>query len=160
MTRDQFAKAYQEGFTSTIKFLVSTGVPPDAAEEVAQAAWVRGWERRTQLRRPSKIVSWINRISLNMFRNWLRRQRPTDTLGDVPTPARPNAVVIDIRNGMRKCKPADQKLLRSYYLDGYTSNEMARLLGCSPEAVRVRVLRAKRHLRGELEALRAGPKAA
>jgi DNA-directed RNA polymerase specialized sigma24 family protein len=45
------------------------------AEEVAQAAWAKGWERLSQLRNESFVVIWVNTIALNVYRSGLRRKR-------------------------------------------------------------------------------------
>jgi RNA polymerase sigma factor (sigma-70 family) len=146
MTRNEFANAYRRGFTSTVRFLLSTGVPADRADEIAQAGWTRGWERREQLNEPSKIVSWINTISLNLFRKRLRRQHETEELPEIASRPRDGASAIDVRKGLEQCTPQDRELLRSYYVEGFTSKELGGRKKCSAEAIRVRVLRAKRRL--------------
>ena len=49
LTQNRFADAYSRNFATTHKFLMSKGIAPSTAEEVAQAAWTKGWERRNQL---------------------------------------------------------------------------------------------------------------
>lgn len=144
MTRSDFAAAYNHGFPSTVRFLLSTGVPADTADDVAQAGWARGWERRDQLRQSGKVVSWINRISLNIFRNRLRRQKITEELKDTPSRNRANEAMVDVHRGLAACAPEDRQLLKSYYVEGYTSRELGRREDCSAGAIRVRVLRARR----------------
>src|SRR5271163_1008325 len=75
MTSDGYGKAYQRGFDLTVRFLISRGVQRDNAEEAAQAAWVKGWERLGQLRKDSFVVMWVNTIAMNVHRNWLRKKR-------------------------------------------------------------------------------------
>ena len=146
MTRKEFANAYRAGFSSTVRFLLSTGVPSDRADEIAQAGWARGWERRQQLAEPRRIVSWVNTISLNLFRKRLRRQRETEELPDVQARSRVNVTHIDVRKGLDRCTPEVRDLLESYYVKGFTSTELGQKKKCTAEAVRVRVLRAKRRL--------------
>lgn len=146
MTEQQFALAFEKGFNRTIQFLMSEGVPAEYAEEAAQAGWVKGWERRHQLRDSEKIGSWVNRISLNVFRHSLRRRFPASELVDPILLPGTNAATLDIQRGLGACNPTDQQLLRAYYLGGYTSVEMSRAWDCTPEAIRVRVFRAKRRL--------------
>lgn len=146
MTRSDYANAYRTGFSSTVRFLLSTGVPADRADEIAQAGWARGWERREQLDEPGRVVSWVNTISLNLFRKLLRRQRETEELPDIWSRPRVSVTDIDVRKGLERCTPEDRDLLESYYVQGFTSKELGRKKHCSAEAVRVRVLRAKRRL--------------
>lgn len=143
MTQQEFGQAYEKGFSKTMQFLMSTGIPEERAEEAAQAGWVRGWERRDQLRQPAKIVSWVNKISLNFFRNVLRRERPTDESSGLVALPSVSARTLDVRRVLEKCDAADRRLLTDYYLSGYTSGEISRDQDCSPEAIRIRVMRAK-----------------
>lgn len=50
MKGNEYAKAFETGFPATRRFLLSRGAAVEEAEEIAQAAWVRGWEFRDQLR--------------------------------------------------------------------------------------------------------------
>lgn len=146
MTTNDYANAYRTGFSSTVRFLLYRGVPADRADEIAQAGWTRGWERRKQLHEPRRVISWVNTISLNLFRKQLRRQRETEELPDVRIKPRVSATGMDVQRGLDRCSPEDRDLLQSYYLHGFTGEELGRKKKCSAGAIRVRVLRAKRRL--------------
>ena len=147
MTSTDYGNAYQGGYSVTIRFLLSRGVPGDRAEEAAQAAWAKGWERRRQLRDPKRVITWVNTIALNQFRNWLRKQRWSDELPELATPPGANAKTIDLQRSLKVCRQSDRRILESHYLEGMTSQEIARQSGCTPVAARVRLLRARRRLR-------------
>src|SRR5215472_16055694 len=68
MRREDYANAFQSGYGATRRFLISRGAPTDEAEEIAQAAWARGWEYREQLRDPGLVGYWVNSIARNLFR--------------------------------------------------------------------------------------------
>jgi DNA-directed RNA polymerase specialized sigma24 family protein len=72
----------------TVRFLESRGSARDSAEEIAQAAWVRGWERIEQLRDVAMVFTWVNTIALNIFRSDCRRPPFPRILFDVPLPRR------------------------------------------------------------------------
>ena len=82
MTRDAYARAYQDGFPLTFRFLLSRGVGRDTAEEISQAAWIRGWERLNQLRSDEMICTWVNTIALNLYRRAIRQERRHQVLQD------------------------------------------------------------------------------
>src|ERR1700680_3274425 len=71
MTRNEYGEAYEAGFDRTVRFLLSRGAQRDDAVEAAQAAWARGWERVTQLRDESLVMTWVNAIAFNFLRNGL-----------------------------------------------------------------------------------------
>ncbi len=79
MTREGYGQAYQKGFSLTVRFLLSRGVQRDAADEAAQAAWVKGWERLEQLRNESSVTTWVNTIALNVYRRLKPGERRTLT---------------------------------------------------------------------------------
>lgn len=147
MTREQYADAYNGGYAMTKRFLVSRGVNFETAEEAAQAAWARGWEHRHKLRRPDRVVSWVNTIALNLFRNSFRRRETNEIPADISIPSRASPQAIDVRRALATCAPADREMLEKHYLAGYTSAELGRQKGCTAVAVRVRLFRARRRIR-------------
>ncbi len=56
LTPQQFSDLYESCYARTVRFLQSRGVGPEVAEEVAQSAWVRGWERQSQLQSDSAFL--------------------------------------------------------------------------------------------------------
>ena len=151
MDRQAYGQAYERGFASTTHFLMSCGLTRQEAEESAQAAWTRGWERRSDLRDSSSVQSWVNAIALNLFRNALRVERRSECLpSDLLAKSAELAAVIDGRRLVETCRPKDRGLMWAYYAEGYSSEELAKKLGVTPSAIRVRLLRARRAIRGVL----------
>src|ERR1700724_301441 len=68
MKRNEYSDAFQNGYSATRRFLLSRGAGLEEAEEIAQAAWARGWEYRDQLRDPALVGFWVNSIARNLFR--------------------------------------------------------------------------------------------
>jgi RNA polymerase sigma factor (sigma-70 family) len=156
MTREQFSLAYDNGYKLTVRFLVSRGLSGESAEEAAQAAWAKGWEHRGNLRNPKRVVSWVNTIALNLFRNWFRRRESPEELPEIPTSPRIDPRAIDLHRTLEKCEARDRQLLEKHYLEGYSSEELAQKTGCTAVAVRVRLLRARRRLSTMLRPEREG----
>jgi RNA polymerase sigma-70 factor (ECF subfamily) len=92
------------------------------------------------------VLSWVNTIALNEFRNWFRRQRTGQMLAETPVQPHANPQLIDIERALATCTPADREIIEKHYLAGYTSAELGRQKGCSAVAVRVRLLRARRRI--------------
>src|SRR5580693_7469808 len=46
MTAEEYGSAYKKGYVRTVRLLVTKGLSWDGAQEAAQAAWVKGWEKR------------------------------------------------------------------------------------------------------------------
>src|ERR1700689_1197649 len=78
MIRSEFAEAFEAGFSATRRFLLARGAPLEEAEEIAQAAWARGWEFRDQLRDPGFGSYWGNSSASNFFRARFRAPLQTE----------------------------------------------------------------------------------
>ena len=142
VTDCHYATAYEKGFKRTVRFLISKGLLADVAEEMSQAAWVRGWERLGQLRSEACLGVWINQIALNLT-HATRRLEP---LEDIPGPVGHNVAAIDLYKMMKRCCPSHQELLHRH-LEGQTTTEMAQEMGASEGAMRIRLMKARRALR-------------
>jgi len=146
MTKAQFADAYAGGFLSTKRWLLSRGVGQDSAEEMAQAAWAKGWAARGQLRDPGLVSAWVNTIALNLLRRSFRRKDSAEILRDLSIQPAISPDRIDLTRTLAKCSRAEQTLLKKYYVEGYTSLELADQMGCTPVAVRVQLFRLRRRI--------------
>jgi RNA polymerase sigma factor (sigma-70 family) len=147
MTSEKYATAFENGFRSTLRFLAIRGAPAETAEEVAQAAWVRGWERRSQLRDPGAVQPWVNRIAMNLLRNACRGQQPGQLPDQLPSQQQSNDAAIDVRHLLSSCRKSERRLLERYYLGGWTTVEIADQDKLNYSTVRVRLMRAKNALR-------------
>jgi RNA polymerase sigma factor (sigma-70 family) len=150
VTSESYGQAYQRGFVSTIRFLRRRGVGRDLADDVAQAAWVKGWERLSQLRNESMVTTWVNAIAINVYRNILRRMKPSGALTDFPGRAEQNIAAIDVVRILKFCKPRDRALLEQH-MQGATAHEIAEEQGATVTAIRIRLLRARRAARSRVE---------
>jgi DNA-directed RNA polymerase specialized sigma24 family protein len=151
MTSDGYGKAYQRGFDLTVRLLLSRGVQRDDAEEVAQAAWAKGWERLSQLRKESFVVIWVNTIALNVHRSGLRRKRLSLAAQELRHKTTAiDLAAIDVAQILRFCRPCDRHLLEQS-MTGVTPGEIADEQGVTETAIRIRLLRARREARSQAE---------
>jgi RNA polymerase sigma-70 factor, ECF subfamily len=152
MTREEYGTAYNRGYNLTVRFLVSRGLSYDSAQETAQAAWVKGWERLGQLRDDNMVLTWMNTIALNIHRSCMRREPFLQTLPEISTPPKVNLAAIDVRRILKTCKKNDRLVLQRHYLEGYKVQEIAKAHGWTETAVRIRLLRARRAVHKRLAA--------
>ena len=150
-TQEQFAAAYRRGFSRTVRFLQSSGVQVELAEEIAQAAWSRGWECRAQLKNHAAIGVWVNSIAKNLLRVDYRRRKAVEELTEDAATIGASTDSTALAELFSHCSPEDRQLLVRHYMEGWSSNELAPALGISPVSVRVRLLRIKNALRQSLQ---------
>lgn len=152
LTASQFATAYRGHFHQTVNYLRASGSSADRAEELAQAAWARGWECREQLRDPSAVQSWVCTIARNLRHMDFRKTRAMQHLTETAATIQPDTRPLYLQQILRPLPKPDRSLLLATYIDGRTSSELGAQLGISPVAVRVRVARAKSSVRKHLAA--------
>ena len=149
MNRKEFADAFQNGFITTRRFLLSRGAALDEAEEIAQAAWVRGWEYIDQLRDPSMVNFWVNSIARNLFRARFRGPGYVPLEGVDPSYSMKLEDQIEARRMLDCCSQRDRALLEKS-MEGYSAEEIARDHGISSTGIRVRLLRVRQGIRAQM----------
>jgi len=153
LTESDFSQSYTSGFSRTQAFLRSKGLSAERAEELAQAAWTKGWEARTQLHDSESVLAWVNTIAFNLFRSELRtsKRRPQLDAADVPLMAKPFEPRVtarfDLSRLMKDLRKRDFELIARCYLQGESSREISRGAKLSAVAVRLRLHRAMTVLR-------------
>ncbi len=155
MTRETYGQAYQKGFRRTVRLLCARGATTEHAEDIAQAAWLRGWERLHQLRDEAMIVSWINAIAVNVHRYTVHYENRYQALPDLFGEVGVDLARIDAARILGLCRPRDRVLFEQQ-MGGLTTEEIAAQQGVSPTAIRIRFLRARRATRASLEGRAAG----
>jgi RNA polymerase sigma factor (sigma-70 family) len=147
MKQDEYGVAFESGYTATRRYLLAHGAPVEEAEEIAQAAWVRGWEYRAQLRDPRMLGFWVNSIARNLFR--ARFRGPLKVSIDSQSPAYTmDMAAFELRRMVDRCSRKDRNLIQQT-LEGYSTEEMAREAGITPTGIRVRLLRIRQSLRAQ-----------
>lgn len=145
-------KRTSEDLILLLDFYFPGGVQRDNAKEVAQAAWVRGWERLSQLRNESSVVRWVNTIALNVYRSWIRREPLNPPLQERrDKTVRIDVAAIDLVRILSFCRPCDRRLLQQNMI-GVTTREIADEQGVTETAIRIRLLRARRDARSRAQA--------
>ncbi|MCW5965523.1 MAG: RNA polymerase sigma factor [Bryobacterales bacterium] len=146
LSEAEFAQAFQTHFRKTLRFLRSRGASEDLAEEVAQEAWARGWERLHQLRNPEVVDVWVNSIAKHLWRNRVvRDQRNRELSDNMAVDHSPDGGIL-WQQITQACGVEEQKLLNLHYVRGYTSNEIAERVGSTALAIRLRLMRTRRKL--------------
>jgi DNA-directed RNA polymerase specialized sigma24 family protein len=151
MTRETYGEFYQDGRARTIRWLRSRGVARDLAPDIAQSAWLLGWQKIAQLRDERTTVTWVNAIALNIYRRAIQKERRQLTMhGTEPCKTTLNLAAIDVSRILLSCRASDRALLEAQMV-GVTPREMAREEGVSETAIRIRFLRARRSARTALQ---------
>ena len=148
--RDRFCRVLHESRTSLYRLALSiTRNSTDAQEAVAEAV-CRAYERYPQLREKDKLPQWLLKITANEARRLCRHRGRTVPLEDLSAePADPAQALPDLSLWQAvQSLPRDQReAVVLFYYEDLPAEEIARIVGASPGAVRVRLSRARSKLR-------------
>ncbi len=144
------------------------------AEDVAQETFLRAHEGLPGFRAGAPFGPWIARIATRASYDRLRQRRRTSEVGweDLSPGERSAAQSLVAGAGqadraatrdlldraMAPLAPKDRMVLILADALGFSGGEVARVMGCSSVAGRIRLHRARRALRRVVEALLAGMK--
>lgn len=152
--RERFCQVLHHSRTSLYRLALSiTRNSADAQEAVAEAV-CRAYERYPQLREKEKLPQWLLKITANEARRLCQRRGRTVSLDVLPAePAAPDREAGDDALWQAvQALPVDQReAVVLFYYEDLPTEEIARIVGTSPGAVRVRLSRAREKLRSILK---------
>jgi RNA polymerase sigma factor (sigma-70 family) len=156
MTPVSFGDAYQRNFEPMVRSVMRRGFRREVAEEAVQSGWATGWERLDQLRDAELLVWWIRQIVANKLRDDFRSRQRTRQLEPKETIAVPpsvNFAAMEAENILKLCDDTRHRHMCSrVYLDEWQSEQVAREMGISRQAVNSALFRTRRLLRKKLAA--------
>jgi RNA polymerase sigma-70 factor (ECF subfamily) len=135
------------------------GADADAAEDVAQEAFVRAYTALAGFRGGSSLDTWFYRILVRQaasHRRWRRVRERWGGLGDPeapdPRPSPPGDPTLRrrIAAALDKLSRTQREAFVMIHLEGFTVNETAGILRKAPGTVKSHLHRALRSLRREL----------
>jgi RNA polymerase sigma-70 factor (ECF subfamily) len=128
---------------------------PSEAEDVAQEAMVRVYERWDRVRRANFPPGYLYRTALNLYRSRLRRlavraRRAVAGQRSEPDPAEAAEAADEIGRALASLPGGQREAIVLVEWLGFDHAEAGRVLGIEPVSVRVRLSRARATLRGRL----------
>lgn len=138
-----------------------TGNPDDAADVIGEV-FLTAWRRLEDMPGDEQARLWLygvaRRVLANHHRGERRRSALTERLrADLAVAYRPPEFTgerAQIAAAFRRLPQADQELLALSGWEGLGNGEIAVVLGCSRNAVRIRLFRARKRFASELASRR------
>lgn len=121
------------------------------ADDIFQEAFLRVTQHRPVFDSEDHEKAWILRVTLNCLKShwraaWRRHDVPLDER--IPFPA-PEERALD--DALRRISPKYRAAVHLFYYEGYSAEEIARMTGEKPSAIRTRLTRARAQLRDLLK---------
>lgn len=151
---DAFTLIYELHRAKIYNYLYRLSGSAELADDLTHDTFLNAYESLPKLRPDSNIVPWLYRIASNRFRDVLRRKKVINWLHWNDAPQAENSVAVtggEESLPEREAVQAVLKTMKSEYsiclvlrlAEGFSSEETAAILGISPEAVRMRLSRAR-----------------
>lgn len=156
-----FSGLYSEIYLDLYKFALYTTKHKQDAEDAVSEAVMTAWEKLGQLRKEESFRSWMFTILNNQCRKILKKRNQEAVLeradrerigirgedGVEPD----HAGIQDVRAAFETLDEEERMILAFSVFAGYQSEEIGRMLECSPGTVRSKKRRALGKLRRILE---------
>ncbi|MGD9252633.1 MAG: sigma-70 family RNA polymerase sigma factor [Holophagae bacterium] len=164
---DAFRALLDQHRDAVVSTLFACGVRcRETARDLAQDVAVRAWQRLDTIKDPRAFPAWLRRIAANAARDNLRRAavRKEDVLDEAlefesgDDPHQQAERVAEVRYMLSVLADEDDEVVELLVAraDGVPVERLAASMGISPDALKMRLMRARKRLRARLEALRKG----
>jgi RNA polymerase sigma-70 factor (ECF subfamily) len=155
-----FEELYQEHAGRVYAICLRMTADPSRAEELAQEAFVRAWEKLGSFRGAGEFGGWLRRLTINVVladrRSRGRRQAREAGTDDVarfrhPADAFHPGSGLDLEAAIAKLPPGARTVFVLHDVEGYRHDEIARLLRVATGTSKTQLHRARKLLREALK---------
>ncbi len=130
----------------------------DTAHDLTQESLEKALAKRHQLTNPDAIKSWLAKILSNCWKDYLRRQRPSDDIEtlslasdcDIETEHERNQIIIKVRDSIDRLPLSQRQVITLVDIFELSYAEVARTLDIPIGTVMSRLSRARNDLRNRL----------
>jgi RNA polymerase sigma-70 factor (ECF subfamily) len=120
----------------------------EEAEELAQEAFCRTWEKLPTLRQPERLVNWLYRIAHNLAVSASRRPRLVTLPAETPAQATSQTDTNrEVHRAVASLPEAHRVIVSLRHFTGMSHEEIAQTLAIPAGTVRSRLSRAYERLR-------------
>jgi RNA polymerase sigma-70 factor (ECF subfamily) len=134
------------------------------AEELTQDVFVRVWEKLGQFRGESAFGTWVHRLAVNLVLNDRKADRraaartaDVENLDDVVSARGERyaeggaGLAVDLEAAIAQLPPGARRVFVLHDVEGYTHEEIARMLGVTAGGTKAQLHRARLLLRRALQ---------
>lgn len=127
------------------------------AEDLVQEVLLKMWDRRMEMaQHPNPVAVAVKMLKNKAHDQWRQQQRRTTTTAHATGALSIEDNTVEVRSDMElinliveRLPALQQKIFRMKEMEGYEAQEIIYITGCSPEALRQNLSRARRTIREE-----------
>lgn len=157
-TDASFSELFSATYSQVVAYARRRSFDKTEADDIVSEVYTIAWRKRDELRPDQPPLPWLYTIAGNVLRNhWRaggRRLRLVERLEAEPggsashDPAEADGQ--QLRDALLRLSFDDQEVLRLVAWEGLSHREVGEVLGCTTNAVGIRIHRAKQRLEAEL----------
>lgn len=156
--RHRFRMLYDANYDDLWRYCLRRAASPQEAEDALNETFTIAWRRLDVVPTGDGARPWLFGVARNQLRSGWRKYNRADELRDrlvdahtsQPSPPDPGDIVADgsstILKALSTLREKDQEILRLAAWEELPHGEIATLLGCSENAVSIRIHRARNRL--------------
>ena len=114
------------------------------AEDAVQDTFVKLLQKQPKFNSPEHETAWLIRVTVNLCKNTLRKQKPSQLLEDYPAQ---DPVSHELMETVMSLPPKYRLVIHLYYYEGYATKEIAAMTKQKEGTVREQLTRARRLLK-------------
>ena len=154
--RQAFDALYEACVGRVYAICLRMSADPGEAERLTQDVFVRLWRKLGGFRGESRFTSWLHRLAVNEVlqarRSDARRVQRVEPAADevlehAAARAAPAGLRLDLERGIAALPPGARHVLVLFDIEGYSHEEISRMLGVAVGTVKAQLHRARRLLR-------------
>lgn len=157
-----FRGVFELGYTPMVAYARRRSPDRAAADDIVSEIFTTAWSRRHDFDRGAPPLPWLYGIANNVVRNSRRSagrhlrlidrlQAQPDASAGLPGTRPDSDADIEIVDALERLSVDDREVLRLAAWDGLSHAEIGTVLGCSTNAVGIRLHRARKRLAVELD---------
>jgi RNA polymerase sigma-70 factor, ECF subfamily len=163
--RAAFERLFRETREDLLAYALRRSPNPEDAADVVAETYLIAWRRLERVPRGDRARLWLFAVARNLLRKGRARRHGRDRLVErlarelrasgfgAPSPA--DERLAAVRKALDGLPPRDREVLTLTAWEGFTPQEIAAVTGMSANVVRVRLHRARKRLKKQLDPPRA-----
>ena len=152
---EAFERLYRAHATRVRAICMRLCADEQRAEESAQDAWVRAWERLLTWRGDAAFGTWLHRLTVNVVLESFRAERrrlarvslaTDEDEADAAIPAADPGTALDLERAVARLPRGARTVFVLHDVEGYQHSEIAAMTGLAEGTLRAQLCRARRLL--------------
>ena len=144
---DAFGQLVQENLQKMYRIAISILQNVVDAADAIQETMLKCWQKINQVRNEDYFETWLIRILINQCKDILKCRKRTVLVDDIPEAAQEdNYTNTEWKAVLRGLHEKYRIVLELYYVEGFSTKEIATMLHITDASVRTRLVRGRKQL--------------